>query len=100
LSGSILRRTASRVACASASARAASSTFERVDPRRLRVIKRVRTGEKPWDIAAGDGWIWSSNERDGTVSKISPRTNRVVRTIKAGGDPSNLKFAFGTLWVG
>ncbi len=63
----------------------------RVDPKRFRVVKRIRVGARPWDVAYGFGSVWSSNQNDGTVSRIDPKTNKVVKTIHTGGSPTCIR---------
>src|SRR5205823_1812399 len=44
------------------------------------------------------GFLWTSNERDGTVSRVD-RADRSIETVPVGRSPEGLAFADGYLWV-
>jgi YVTN family beta-propeller protein len=62
------------------------------------VLATIRTGAA-MGLVAGEGGIWLSNHREGSVSRIDPRTNRVVATVRVGDQPSDLAVGFGSVWV-
>src|SRR6266540_56668 len=61
-----------------------TAKVERVNPKTLRVVKRIRVGIAVWDVAYAFGSVWATNNAAGSVSRIDPATNRVVKTIKMG----------------
>jgi len=76
---------------------AAANTAVLVDPRgRLGV--EIPVGASPAHAASGDGFLWTSNERDDTVSRIDP-DRRIVETIPVGRSPEGLALADGDVWV-
>jgi DNA-binding beta-propeller fold protein YncE len=46
----------------------------------------------------GDGFVWTSNQSDGTISKIDPKSG-VAQQIKVGGVPAELVVGGGAVWV-
>jgi DNA-binding beta-propeller fold protein YncE len=82
----------------------------RVDPATLEVVARIPLGEVG-DIAAGEGSVWVTNLRAGTLTRIDPETNRIAGIIRlpelpfevAQGDrlfiPSEVAVSEGRAWV-
>jgi hypothetical protein len=58
----------------------------------------IRVGASPGHAVSGGGFLWTSNERDGTVSRIDI-ADRAVETIPVGHSPEGLAFADGHVWV-
>jgi len=63
----------------------------------LPTLRRIRVGSQPYDVAYGFGYVWASNNGDGTVSKIDPKRGRVVKTIRTGGGPAGFRIAAGSV---
>lgn len=72
-----------------------------VDPRTLRVVRRIGVGPKPAGLAARNGAVWVGFTPDATTSiaRVSPRTFRVSRVDV--GVPAPRGFVAGTrdLWI-
>jgi hypothetical protein len=63
------------------------------------VVRDVRMGASPGEVAAGADAIWVGSDADQTVTRIDPRTLRAGRPIGLGLDPAQMTVAFGSLWV-
>ncbi len=63
-----------------------------------KIATEIPVGDTPAHATIGGGFLWTSNERDGTVSRVD-RAERSVETIPVGRDPEALAFADGLLWV-
>jgi YVTN family beta-propeller protein len=63
------------------------------------IVDQVRVGERPGDLARGDGSIWVVNGGDQTVSRIDPTTNATVDTISVGEAPVGIAFGYEAVWV-
>ena len=70
-----------------------------MNPRTLKVTKRIRVGYQAFAAAFGARSVWVSLESDGTVVRIDPRRNRVVARIRGFDDPNGLVYANHALWV-
>lgn len=73
----------------------------RIDPGTGRVVGRVAV-----DFAAaldfGEGSVWATSSRDGTLSRIDPETGRVTATIPIGAGIANdveVDERSGAIWV-
>ena len=53
-----------------------------------------------WQVAVGDGSIWTVGPRFGTVLRIDPRAMRIVSRIDVGIEPATLAVGEGAVWVG
>jgi YVTN family beta-propeller protein len=62
-------------------------------------VRTIAVGERPVNIAAGAGSVWSSNQGDGTISRIDVASGAVTATIAVGGQPGGVAFGDGSLWV-
>jgi streptogramin lyase len=71
----------------------------RIEPRRGRVLARIRVGRWPAHLLAEPGAVWVSAYERGTVARIDPARNRVARVYRVGGHPSGLARAAGRLWI-
>jgi peptide/nickel transport system substrate-binding protein len=58
----------------------------------------IPVGASPAHAVSGGGFLWTSNERDGTVSRIDIRS-RTVEAILVGRSPEGLGFTDGHIWV-
>ena len=58
----------------------------------------IPVGASPAHAIRGGGFLWTSNERDGTVSRVDI-ADRTVETIPVGRSPEGLAFADGHVWV-
>ncbi|HYX10780.1 MAG TPA: BTAD domain-containing putative transcriptional regulator, partial [Candidatus Acidoferrum sp.] len=63
-----------------------------------RIATEIPVGDSPAHAAIGGGFLWTSNERDGTVSRVD-RADRSIETVPVGRSPEGLAFADGYLWV-
>jgi YVTN family beta-propeller protein len=70
-----------------------------IDPKRRRVLARIKVGRMPTAVAVGAGAVWVANSGDGTVSRIDPATNRVTKTIWVGVAPRALAADAAGVWV-
>lgn len=71
-----------------------------VDPRTLRVVRRIDVGSKPAGLAARNGAVWVGFSRDVTsIARVSPSSYRVDRIDV--GVPAPRGFVAGTkyLWI-
>ncbi len=71
-----------------------------VDPRTLKVLRRIDVGSKPAGLAARNGAVWVGFSRDVTsIARVSPGTYRVDKI--AVGVPEPRGFVAGTkdLWI-
>jgi DNA-binding SARP family transcriptional activator/ABC-type transport system substrate-binding protein len=59
----------------------------------------IPVGASPAHAVSGGGYLWTSNEQDGTISRVDV-AGRTVETIPVGRSPEALAFADGRLWVG
>jgi serine/threonine-protein kinase len=64
-----------------------------------RVVHTIRVGRDPIAVAAGEGGVWVTNYRDGTISRIEPRTGRVVTTVRVGPNPDHNAIGEDGVWV-
>ncbi|MBD0330530.1 MAG: hypothetical protein ICV64_10575 [Thermoleophilia bacterium] len=64
-----------------------------------RSIDRIRVGDAPQAVAAGEGAVWVANTGDGTVSRIDPATGEVGATIGLGHRPGAVAVGEGFVWV-
>jgi peptide/nickel transport system substrate-binding protein len=58
----------------------------------------IPVGATPAHAIRAAGFLWTSNEIDGTVSRVD-FAGRTVETIQVGRDPEGLAFSDGELWV-
>jgi YVTN family beta-propeller protein len=73
----------------------------RIDPARMKVVKRIRLADQVWDVTYGAGSVWATEPNLGYVLRISPKTNKVRRRIRIRkAAPANLRYGDGAVWVG
>lgn len=74
----------------------------RIDPEKDRIVGEITTGDSS-SIAFGEGSLWVTGSRDGTVSRVDPDTGETVAEIEVstGGVVSGLAVdeRSGTVWV-
>jgi YVTN family beta-propeller protein len=58
----------------------------------------IPVGASPSHATSGGGYLWTSNERDGTVSRVDV-ASRTVETIPVGRSPEGIALADGHVWV-
>jgi hypothetical protein len=65
----------------------------RVDPAKLKVVKRIRLHDQIWDVAYGAGSVWATEPGLGYVARISPKTNGSGTGFRIPGtaSPANLR---------
>lgn len=74
----------------------------RIDPLSLRVVARIKLGQRTRGVAYGRGRVWVTTETD--LVAIDPGTNRAVRRIRLSGPrqddgPIGVAVLGGTVWV-
>ena len=74
----------------------------RIDARSLRVVARIKLGQRTRGVAYGRGRVWATTETD--LVAIDPGTNRVDRRIALSGPrrddgPIGVAVLGGTVWV-
>ena len=74
----------------------------RIDPRSLRVLARIKLGQRTRGVAYGRGRVWATTETD--LVALDPRTNRVVRRTtlslpRQDDGPIGVAVLGGTVWV-
>ena len=74
----------------------------RVNPTKLKVMKRIVLPDQIWDVAFGAGSVWATEPNLGYVLRINTKTNKVRRKIRIPGfaGPANLRYGGGAVWVG
>lgn len=74
-------------------------TVARIDPRTRRLTgNAVQLDARPSDIAAGEGGVWVTSEKDGELLRIDPKRGRVVQRFKTKR-PIRVAVGFGAVWV-
>jgi ABC-type transport system substrate-binding protein len=53
----------------------------------------------PSGIAAGAGFLWVTNEGDGTVTRFRPKSHTVDSPIRVGNSPAGVAIVDGAAWV-
>jgi YVTN family beta-propeller protein len=81
-----------------------SSTVQRIDPERRRVVKEIDVslhGQQSgvFSLAAGAGGVWVANAYAHRVVRIDPATNRITATIPIAGEPHGVTVSGGSVWV-
>jgi hypothetical protein len=61
----------------------AQRLFE-IDPTTRRVVRRISLTLEPAFLAAGDGFVWLSDQSNSSVIQLDAKTGRIVRTIDVG----------------
>src|SRR5262249_276395 len=58
----------------------------------------IRVGAAPGHAVLGGGFLWTSNERDGTISRIDV-AGRATATVPVGDSPEGIAFVDGGVGV-
>jgi DNA-binding SARP family transcriptional activator len=74
-----------------------SAGIKRIDPATDEVTASAAVPGSS-DIAYGGGYVWVSNEVEGTVTKIDG-SGQIVHTYETGQGAHGMSYADGTLWV-
>jgi virginiamycin B lyase len=73
---------------------------EQIDPKTLKVVNQIPTGDRPRYMAIGAGSVWALAQVDGTITRYTPATKKTMRIEAnlpgAGGD---LTFGAGSVWA-
>jgi YVTN family beta-propeller protein len=82
-------------------------SLSRINPSFNEIVETIPLGraEEPffaarWQVAVGDGSIWTVGPRFGTVLRIDPRAMRIVARIDVGIQPATLAVGEGAVWAG
>jgi DNA-binding beta-propeller fold protein YncE len=71
----------------------------RIDASTGRIVSRQPIGCCPGAIAVGQGYVWVTNSRDGTVQRISETTGDVVQPVTVGRGVNGVVVGQGGVWV-
>jgi DNA-binding beta-propeller fold protein YncE len=63
------------------------------------IINRQPVGCCPGAIAVGEGYIWVTNSRDGTIERISEVSGDVAPPISVGRGVDGIAVGQGGVWV-
>jgi YVTN family beta-propeller protein len=82
-------------------------TLSRINPSFNEIAQTITLGraEDPffatrWQVAVGDGSIWTVGGRFGTVLRIDPRTMKILSRIDVGIKPATIAVGEGAVWAG
>lgn len=89
---------------------AGNGTLSRVDPKTMRVVASIKVPplpdddlplpQQPGQVAVGQGGVWVTDTRVGTVSRLDPKANRFTLTMsRVGPDSRGLAIGEGSIWV-
>ena len=71
-----------------------------VDPRTLKVVRRLDIGARPAGLAARNGAVWVGFGRDATaIARVNPRTFRVERIDVGVREPRGFVAGTKDLWI-
>src|ERR671914_270950 len=76
-----------------------AGTISRIDPRRNRVVKRIRTPGRPAGLAIAAGSVWVGTTFGPHLYRINPRNNRVRRIPVGNARPAWLAATNDAVWV-
>ena len=85
-------------------------TLSRIDPESMRVSTTIKVPphpeetlplpQDPGHVAVGEGGVWVTDRRVGTVSRVNPGSNRVTLTKdRVGLEPTGLATGEAHVWV-
>lgn len=77
------------------------ATVARIDPRRNRVVRNVRTGGAPagLHVAFGSTWVGNNHSSRTVFFRINPATNRVTRIDTRRAAPAFFAHTPDAVWV-
>ena len=61
--------------------------------------RRLRTGNGPYDVAAGGGSVWIANRFSRSVARVDPHTARILSTIRVQGRAAAIAYGGGYVAV-
>jgi DNA-binding beta-propeller fold protein YncE len=70
-----------------------------IDASTGRIINRQPVGCCPGSIAVGEGYVWVTNSRDGTIERISEVSGDVAPPISVGRGADGIAVGEGGVWV-
>lgn len=71
-----------------------------VDPRKLKVVRRIDVGARPNGLAARNGAVWVGFGRDATaIARVDPRTFRIERIDVGVREPRGFVAGTKDLWI-
>ena len=72
-----------------------------VDSSTGEVVATIPVGSKPRFLAAGDGFVWTLNQGDGTVSKVDARAKRLIANVQTAipGGGGDIAYGAGSAWA-
>src|SRR5207249_6439263 len=70
----------------------------RIDATSNRVTVRIPTEEAP-GVAVGEGGVWVTSTKTGTVTEYDPRGSRVIRSVRVARSADSIVVANGSVWV-
>jgi streptogramin lyase len=71
-----------------------------VDPRKLKIVRRIDVGPRPIGLAAKNGAVWVGFGRDATaIARVDPRTFRVERIDVGAREPRGFVAGTKDLWI-
>jgi streptogramin lyase len=77
-----------------------SSAVTKIDLATNKVSAPIETGADITSIAAGDGYVWATHEKEQTVTRVSQSTGKVDGSpIQVGKQPGALAVGGGSVWV-
>lgn len=59
----------------------------------------IEVGRGPLRLAVGEGGVWATSARDGTLARIDPRTRQVTGELRLGKGVSGVAVGKGFVWV-
>ena len=63
------------------------------------VSEPIPVGRGPLRVAAGEGSVWATSSRDGTLTRIDPESRRVVDKLRLGKGISGVAVGEDSVWV-
>ena len=76
-----------------------TGTLVRIDPRRNRIVQRIRLARGICPIAVGSGSVWVASDETNVLYRVDPRRGRIVARIRVAEWPAHVRAAFGSVWV-
>jgi len=70
-----------------------------VDPKRERIVDRVRVGGAPKALAATEDRLWAVDPQASIVKVVDLQTRTPRRDINVGGEPVDVAAGLGAVWV-
>jgi virginiamycin B lyase len=77
----------------------ADGTLVRIDPKRNRVVQRIRVARGICPVTVAGGKVWVASYRSGLVYRVDPRKGRVVSRSRVGRWPAHFAVRSGVVLV-